>query len=120
MKTMNRQPTLIAMALGLTLGTTVAYTPAYAEYDTDYEISSVYDAAVKNIPYSASASVSRGGGYRTEILLDEAYHEYQSGEIATYEADLVDLEQTEIAAFEASEPSTLPSVIPWQLSGALD
>lgn len=120
MKTMNRKPTLIAMALGLTLVAPLAYTPAYAEYDTDYEISSVYDAAVKNISYSAPASASRAGGYRTKILLDEAYHEYQSGEVATYEAGLVDLEQTEIAAFEASQPSTLPSVIPWQLNGALD
>ncbi len=118
MKTMNRKPTLIAMALGLTLGATVAYTPAHA-YDADYEISSAYDTAVNDISYSAPASI-RAGGYRTKILLDEAYHEYQTGEVATFEAGLVDLEQTEIAAFEASEPSTLPDVVPWQLGGTLD
>ncbi len=119
MKKMNRKPALVSVALGLAFGTSVAFTSAYAEYDTDYEVSSVYDSAVKNIPYSAPASIS-AGGYRSKILLDESYHEYQTGEVAAFEADLVDLEQTEIAAFEASEPSTLPDVVPWQLGGTLD
>ena len=118
MKTTNRKPTLLSMAVGLAFGTTVAYTSAQA-YDADYEISSAYDVAVNDTSYSVTPSI-RVGGYRAETLIEESYHDYQSDEVIAYEADLVDLEQTEIAAFEVAEPSALPRVIPWQLRGTLD
>ncbi len=117
MKTTNRKPTLISMTLGLAFGTTVAYTSAQA-YDADYEIASAHDRA-KDTSVSASASV-RAGGYKTSIVLDEAYHEYQTREIVAFEADLVDLERIEVVAFEVSEASAIPDILPWQVSGTLD
>ena len=118
MKTTSKKPTVISMALGLAFGMTVAYTSAHA-YDIDYEISSAYDSAVNDTFTSMPPSV-RVGGYKTKMTLDEAYHEYQNQEVIAFEANLGELEQTEMAAFETSERSVLPDVSPWQLEGGLD
>ena len=83
MKKTNRKSRLTLTALGIAFSTAVAYTSAHAEYDTDYEMSSIYDAAVNDIPYSSPASI-RAGGYKSEILLDESYHEYQTGEVDAF------------------------------------
>jgi hypothetical protein len=57
------------------------------------------------------------GGYRTEIILDEAYHDYSGTEAMARNADLVSLEEAEFAAFEAGGASlNSPSVTPWDLA----
>jgi len=58
-------------------------------------------------------------GYQVNIVLDEAYHDYDGSQVMAFNDDMVALEQTEIAAFEYGGTAREKTVFPWVIE-ALD
>jgi hypothetical protein len=58
-------------------------------------------------------------GYQVNIVLDEAYHDYDGSQVMAFNYDMDALEQTEIAAFEYGDTTREKTVFPWVIE-ALD
>lgn len=66
---------------------------------------------------SKGVSGEIGTGYSFNILLDEAYVEYQSGDAVALQHDQQVREEAEIAAFEVGGGSASDVSLPWELDG---
>jgi hypothetical protein len=107
----NLRPTIIGLAFAAMVVSGQA-----SAYDIDHEIASAYDTAVENSSLTTvTVPRSNSFGYKTEIVLDESYHDYQTGEAIVYETNTEGLEKTEFAAFEPVTISIFSHNIPWEL-----
>jgi len=115
MNTKTTEANIRTTVIGLTFAAMVVSGQASA-YDLDHEIASAYDTAVGHSSFTtATASRSDSSGYKTEIVLDESYHDYQTGEAIVYETDIEGLEKSEFAAFEPVTMSIVSHNTPWEL-----
>ena len=83
----------------------------------------ILDESIHDYSYDASrnlqASPSRqsGKGYDVRILLDKAYHDYNSADVAAFNSKDSVTESAEFAAFEeyssSMSPKSSSSAIPW-------
>ena len=64
--------------------------------------------------HADGVSAETGRGYSVNILLDEAYMEYQADEVIAHQREQQARGHTEFAAFESGRQSSL--VLPWELS----
>jgi hypothetical protein len=116
MNTTRYRKTLIAATLSLAVGglATTATAGTSTKIDLDEAVddySDVYTGG--SMEQFTTASRDRGPGYRVDIDLDEAYHDYQGHEVQAYERALGELHVGELAALEFS--SSLPVELPWEL-----
>ncbi len=107
------KPTLIT--LGLAIGCVGAFSSVSAEESILHDAIDDYSGETRGSFADQSPSM-RLGGYRTETILEVAYHDYSGAEAMAYNADLVTLEEAEFAASEVGGATlTSPTIIPWDL-----
>lgn len=99
MKTLHTKP--IAMALGLVFGTAVTVVGAAdIGIDLDEAIDDYSDVPTGPFLEGPSTYREEGAGYRVDILLDEAYHDYSGSGVRADKDHLENMEQTDLAVLE--------------------
>ena len=113
MKTKASKSTFFATLAGLAFSAAVATTGVSAAED-EIILHDAIDDYTGDLggSYSDSTRYHRGN-YAVDIVLDEAYHEYRTEEVVTASKGRGEMEQAELAAFEAEKPVD----IPWDISG---
>jgi hypothetical protein len=104
---------LTLIALGLAMGCIGAFSSVSAKESILQDVIDDYSDETYG-SFAEQSSSPHMGGYRIEMVLDEAYHDYSGTEAtAAYNASL---EKAEFAVFETvGRPLTSPSGIPWDL-----
>ena len=99
MKKVTSRVTLLTAIMGLSLGVAIAAGNVNAaENILDDAIHDYSDDVSRNM--QASPSPQGWGSYEIKIVLDEAYHDYDVSDLATFESPEPAPEQAEFAAFE--------------------
>jgi hypothetical protein len=101
---------VITGAIGLALGLASVQVSASDKGLIDSQAINDYTDPV-SVPAPQGAGADRTAGYEIQVILDEAYFDYDSFDIAAYRQGGSRLEQTEFAAFEPGAHNPLA----WEL-----
>ncbi len=98
---MTTKLTLSRSILGLAISAALAFTAVNAAEKEVIIHESIHDYA-DDASGSYKDRSSRNANYDVKIVLDEAYHDYESSAVAAFESSKGNYEQAEFAAFEES------------------
>ena len=113
MKTKPSKSTFFATLAGLVFSAAIATTGVSAAED-EIILHDAIDDYTSGLGGAYSDSTRyRRGNYAVDIVLDEAYYEYRTEEVVATSQRHGEMEQAELAAFEAEKPVD----VPWEISG---